>query len=493
MSASDDIEILKRKILREGKARAAAESRLEDYSRDIYIANQTLKKNLEKTKQARAELEFLHITAAAVSSDLGLSELLNKMTNHIGEFVGATNATWMTFDSEDRKPPEKPQIWNEKKGWHANNDDFFVFYNMVDFTELSASSKWLVVPIDETELNSNLAGLLIYVRIPTSSNKSIIAGALLPDTELIEETLYVLDTAKDHLVSGIKRRISDARIKRRNELLEETISRLETAQKQLIQSEKMASLGQLSAGVAHEINNPIGFIRSNLEVLGDYHQTFNRCLKLVNEELKKDDVNKDALLSIIEKQDIVFLLEDSGDILKTNLTGIDRVKDIADGLRTFSHAGEDKQTEISLLDCLNSSLQVVSNQFKYQHSIENSVADTLPAIKGNIGQLQQVFVNLFVNAADAMAEGGVLSIRSEVTDYHIFIEISDTGCGMTDDTIDNMFTPFFTTKDVGSGTGLGMSISMAILEAHHVAVTVESEIGKGTTFNLVFPILTQED
>ena len=92
-----------------------------------------------------------------------------------------------------------------------------------------------------------------------------------------------------------------------------------------------------------------------------------------------------------------------------------------------------------------------------------------------------------------MAEGGVLSIRSEVTDYHIFIEISDTGCGMTDDTIDNMFTPFFTTKDVGSGTGLGMSISMAILEAHHVAVTVESEIGKGTTFNLVFPILTQED
>lgn len=493
MSDSDDIEILNRKIQREAKARATAESKLEDYSRDIYIANQTLKKNLEKTRQARAELEFLHITSAAVSSELGLNDLLNKMTIHIGEFIGALSATWMTFDSEDRKPPEKPYIWNEKKGWHVSNDDFLIFYNMVDFTELSASSKWLVVPIDKISLNAGEAGLLIYVRIPTSSNKSIIAAALLPDTELIEETLYVLDTAKDHLVSGIKRRISDARIKRRNELLEETVSRLETAQKQLIQSEKMASLGQLSAGVAHEINNPIGFIRSNLEVLGDYHETFNRCLKLVNEELKNEVIDKDSLLSIIKKQDIKFLLEDSSDILKTNLTGIDRVKDIVDGLRTFSHAGEDKQTEMSLLDCLNSSLQVVSNQFKYQHTIENSVAESLPIIKGNIGQLQQVFVNLFVNAADAMSDGGVLSIRSEVTDYHIFIEISDTGCGMTDDTIDSMFTPFFTTKEVGSGTGLGMSISMAILEAHHVAVTIESEVGKGTTFNLVFPIMTLEN
>ncbi len=382
-------------------------------------------------------------------------------------------------------------ILNSDGQWNPDSKAYDLLVEPIDFENTEQDAKWFTQhPSNVEKIESKL---IAYVRIPTTDTRCLFISLLLIDIELDTETMLVLDTAKEHLVSGVKRRLSEARIQRRNKLLEETITRLELTQKQLIQSEKMASLGQLSAGVAHEINNPIGFIRSNLEVLGEYHQTFDQCLKEVNQELQKDVIDKSAFLSIIKRLDIPFLLEDSGDILKTNMTGIDRVKDIVDGLRTFSHAGEDKQVNMSLLDCINSSLQVVSNQFKYQHTIDNQLAEQLPPVRGNMGQLQQVFVNLFVNAAHAMAKGGVLKISSEVTDYHIFIEISDTGCGMEEQVIDNIFTPFFTTKEVGSGTGLGMSISMAILKAHHAAVTIESEPDVGTTFNLVFPIKADQD
>ena len=158
-------------------------------------------------------------------------------------------------------------------------------------------------------------------------------------------------------------------------------------------------------------------------------------------------------------------------------------------MKSFSHAGDENLIEMSLSECVEAALKVTANVFKYEHQIDNQLSLASPMIMGNLGQLQQVFVNLFVNAAYAMEGGGQLSIHHSQDNDRVIIHVKDTGSGMDKETVSQLFTPFFTTKPVGVGTGLGLSVSYAILEAHDAQVTVDSEIGVGTTFNLSFPVI----
>ncbi|WP_413701205.1 sensor histidine kinase [Psychromonas sp. KJ10-10] len=259
----------------------------------------------------------------------------------------------------------------------------------------------------------------------------------------------------------------------------------------MIQSEKMASLGHLAAGVAHEINNPVAFIRSNMEVLKDYLSDY----KLLSTEIEQSIEQNNLLTSssfkdLREKFDLNYIEEDSDDLLKSNIEGLDKVKEIVDNLKGFSHSGDEVLIEMSLHQCVISALQVVGNIFKYKHSVQNNVPDDCPLILGNTGQLQQVFVNLFVNVAYAMKDGGTLTIDCSQDNESITIHVKDTGSGMDNKTINQLFTPFFTTKPIGTGTGLGLSISYSILEAHNAQISVESKVNIGTTFNLQFPVIS---
>jgi two-component system NtrC family sensor kinase len=156
--------------------------------------------------------------------------------------------------------------------------------------------------------------------------------------------------------------------------------------------------------------------------------------------------------------------------------------------RLISHAGDAKLIQISLSKCVDAALRIARNVFKYEHQIDNQMNISSPLVLGDLGQLQQVFMNLFINAAYAMQGGGKLSIWHTEENHRVIIHVKDTGCGMNEETISKLFTPFFTTKPVGVGTGLGLSVSYVILEAHNVQVTVDSEIGLGSTFNLSFPV-----
>ena len=260
--------------------------------------------------------------------------------------------------------------------------------------------------------------------------------------------------------------------------LKKTLKLLKKTQQQLIHNEKMVSLGQLAAGVAHEINNPLSYLSSNLETLQDYIAQYE---SIIDKSFTGNENNSPDF------DELNFLKEDSKDLLSACLNGVKRVADIVTNLKQFSKKGSSEFSPTNLIEVIEDSLAIVTNKIKYKYDVNiNHESDNL-IVEGNFGQLQQVFVNLFINAIDAMPEKGALSIQTSSSDNEAIITVKDNGIGMKDDTKTRIFEPFYTTKDDSKGTGLGLSVSYAIITKHNATITVNSSVGKGTTFTLIFP------
>lgn len=266
------------------------------------------------------------------------------------------------------------------------------------------------------------------------------------------------------------------------------IDRLEEAHNQLLQSEKMASIGQLAAGVAHEINNPVGYINSNLGALQTYVHDLLRLLAAYEaheDELRPESV---ALIDGVKHEiDLSYLRGDVSDLLDESLAGLQRVKRIVQDLKDFSHVSETEMHWSNVTQGLESTLNVVWNELKYKAEVIRDYGD-IPEIECIPSQLNQVFMNLLVNAAQAISDHGQITLRTRHEGDNVRIEISDTGSGIPPGIVNRIFDPFFTTKPVGTGTGLGLSITHGIIRKHGGRIEVASEQGKGTTFSLILPI-----
>jgi len=266
------------------------------------------------------------------------------------------------------------------------------------------------------------------------------------------------------------------------------INRLEEAHNQLLQAEKMASIGQLAAGVAHEINNPIGFVNSNLGVLQNYVKTL---LNLISKyELYESELSTEshaAVVALKEETDLAYLRDDVGNLLAESLGGLQRVKRIVQDLKDFSHISDSEMQWANLEDGLESTLNVVWNELKYKAEVVKDYGK-LPEIECIPSQLNQVFMNLLVNAAQAITEHGRITLRTRQEGENVRIEIADTGSGIPLEIINRIFDPFFTTKPVGTGTGLGLSITHGIVRKHNGRIDVSSRAGEGTTFSITIPI-----
>ncbi len=276
--------------------------------------------------------------------------------------------------------------------------------------------------------------------------------------------------------------------------LEEAYARLKETQMQLLQSEKMASIGQLAAGVAHEINNPIGYVHSNLSSLHTYAQDLLLLLAGYEELCQKLPVECQLLLEPIReikaRADYDYLQQDLPQLIEESREGIERVKKIVIDLRDFSHAGElehEQWIEADLHRGLQSSLNIVWNELKYKVEVRKEFGD-IPAIECLPSQLNQVFLNLLVNAGHAISERGVITIATRQIDDEVCISIADSGVGIDAGNLARIFDPFFTTKPIGKGTGLGLSLSYGIVQKHHGRIEVQSTIGKGTTFRVYLPL-----
>lgn len=267
--------------------------------------------------------------------------------------------------------------------------------------------------------------------------------------------------------------------------------RLEEAHNQLLQSEKMASIGQLAAGVAHELNNPIGFVHSNLGTLESYLIDVMAILDTQDKMLSDPAAYPDPLASIArlkEEHDFNFVRQDIVQLLSESKDGLSRVRKIVQDLKNFSHVSEQEWQWADLHQGLDSTLNIVWNELKYKCKVVKEYGD-LPKVHCLISQLNQVFMNLMVNAGHAIEEQGTITLRTALRDENIVsIEISDTGKGIAPEHLNRIFEPFFTTKPVGKGTGLGLSLAYGIIDKHHGRIEVESKLGSGTTFRILIPV-----
>ncbi|OIQ79899.1 sensor protein ZraS [mine drainage metagenome] len=273
--------------------------------------------------------------------------------------------------------------------------------------------------------------------------------------------------------------------------LEDAYRKLQDVQGQLMQSEKMASIGQLAAGVAHEINNPIGYVHSNLGSLQKYLDDLFAVVTAYEQVESLLGQHPEALATlrlVKQKADLEFLKEDVAALMNESREGITRVKKIVQDLKDFSHVGSDEEWVFAdLHQGMESTLSIVWNELKYKAEISKDYGD-IPNIECLPAQLNQVFMNLLVNAAHAIEERGVITIRSGTLDGGVWVEVADTGKGIAAENLNRIFDPFFTTKPIGKGTGLGLSVSYSIVQKHHGSINVASEAGRGTTFRVWLPI-----
>ncbi len=277
--------------------------------------------------------------------------------------------------------------------------------------------------------------------------------------------------------------------------LEQTLEDLKASQNQLIQTEKMASLGVLAAGVAHEINNPIGYITSNFNSLQqglEYIQNFISDMQPCIEGDSDAETIKQTWHLLLKKYDLVYLLEDFVDLSKETTEGLTRVKQIVADLRAFSREDKAEKSAIDINDILRGSINILENQTKYHANIVTKLTE-LPRVMGYAGKLSQVFTNLISNANQAVDDNGSIHIFTEKADDGIRISVQDNGHGISEENMNNLFTPFFTTKPIGEGTGLGLSISHGIIEEHGGEILVSSKINVGTIFTVLIPLSQNMD
>ncbi|MFT5366535.1 MAG: PAS domain S-box-containing protein [Candidatus Latescibacterota bacterium] len=271
--------------------------------------------------------------------------------------------------------------------------------------------------------------------------------------------------------------------------------KLKQTQAQMVHSEKMAGLGQMAAGVAHEINNPMGFMMSNLGTMQSYVETFKKVFESYDRMAKvietRDSLaiqtNLKEVEELLDQEDLDFILDDVDQLLTGTLEGGTRVKEIVLGLRNFARLDEAEVKEADINEGLESTLKMIRHDVEQKGTVHKHFGD-LPLMMCHPGQLNQVFMNLLTNAAQSIEKKGDITIVTEVVDDHIVVRISDTGQGIPPENIKRLFEPFFTTKAVGSGTGLGLAIAHGIVDNHHGTIEVDSEVGVGTTFAIRLPL-----
>lgn len=310
--------------------------------------------------------------------------------------------------------------------------------------------------------------------------------------ELIEKRTTELAQANHALLEDVARReAAEATLLSRNTELKELNAKLSLAQDHLVQSEKMASIGQLAAGVAHEINNPIGYIFSNFGTLENYLLNLFDMLAAYEkaEALHSVPETVKELKAKRESLELDFLKEDIPVLMRESKEGIVRVRKIVQDLKDFSHVDTNPDWQFSNLNQgIDSTLNVVNNEVKYKADLVKVYGD-IPEVQCVPSQINQVAMNLVVNAAHAIgSERGKITVRTGVEGDRVWFEVADTGSGIPKDVLPRIFDPFYTTKPVGKGTGLGLSLSYGIVQKHHGSINVQTEVGQGTTIRVTLPI-----
>ena len=367
-----------------------------------------------------------------------------------------------------------------------------IFYNpedFYDFLELYIKNKFFKKNLSEFNSES------LEILIKTKDNKKTFTEMTLSSYEIFNVVHFVVLFQDITLRKNAETELlnSQEQLKVKNKTLEEALSSLQRVQDQLIHSEKMASLGQLTAGIAHEINNPLAFVSSNINRFNEYFNDVNSVLdkwRLLGKSFPGNNEIKNMIdeFSEMEKKiDLEFIRKDFTDLMKYNINGIEKIKNIVRQLQGFSYSMIDDLSEEDVNNIIEETLTLVWNEMKYKAEIIKNYGK-LPLVECKVGELKQVFVNLLLNAVHAINDNGQIIIDTFSLKEYVFIRIADNGCGIPPENISRIYDPFFTTKSLGKGTGLGLWICMSIIKKHEGLLNVTSEVGKGTMFEIKLPI-----
>src|SRR5680860_706274 len=329
----------------------------------------------------------------------------------------------------------------------------------------------------------------------TLMDKAAITNILNASIDEIEKQKKIIENTRDEITRTLTE-VHQQRnlIQEKNRALNKVLHDLKEAQQQLVMSEKMASLGQLTAGVAHEINNPINFVSANIKPL---KEDLSEIIESIH---RYDDVIKENKLDAFFKKvwqfnkdhDLAFTLQEVQELLKGIEEGAIRTSEIVKGLRNFSRLDQNVLKKTDINEGVDSTLALLHSVYKDHISIEKKYG-TIPEVECFPGEINQVLMNILSNAIQAITGKGKIFITTWKDENWVKIGIRDTGSGMDPATKNKIFDPFFTTKEVGKGTGLGLSISYGIIKKHKGKIEVVSEIGQGTEFIISLPIHQNEN
>ncbi|WP_255427973.1 ATP-binding protein [Xanthomonas sp. SS] len=348
---------------------------------------------------------------------------------------------------------------------------------------------------DDCALGERLAQWLPSDALSQARSNGRWSGSLPTEEHVVLAHLYFHADGDDGhflvLIQGIEgQQDYEQELQQRHAELRQAYLRLNGAQEKLLQSEKMASIGQLAAGVAHEINNPIGYVHSNLGSLQEYLRSLFTLIEAYERALRAPDPK--ALIPEIDdirnRFDIDFISRDLPQLMAESREGIERVTRIVRDLKDFSYSGREESWKlVDLHSGLESTINIIWNELKYKVTLDRHYGN-LPLVECLPSELNQVYMNLLLNAGQAIGERGTIVVSTGQDGEEVWIEFKDSGAGIPADLLQRIFDPFFTTKPVGSGTGLGLSISYGIINKHHGRIDVTSNVGEGSSFRIVIPV-----
>ena len=492
--AQNKIEELERALKREQAAKKLAEIQLKNYTQELLEQEVLNNESRMEVEIQQTQLSFLTGLLAETWSKPTLDKIVENYLERTCSFLSKPDNFFIELDNDASYTKfqyyTQSRIESDTETHLKQLETFLTQLNLVKIFEILSHEQetQLIDTNDISNESQDFYQFCVMVPLYTlaiEDKKTVgVAVLLYQDQQDINITkLQTLESSRSMLSIAIERKRAEEELQQQLINLEETNQVLEQTQLQLVGQEKLASLGYLAAGVAHEINNPVGFVLSNLENMSDYIQDIQSALQPLTDEPSSTSLS--TLNKNYEEYELPFLFEDSDEILKSSVEGLERVKAIVADLSTFSRMDNDELEPIDVTKVINKSLNMVSNEFKYKHHIEIDLLESAP-ILGIESKLQQVFINLFVNAKQAMDEGGTLFVQCYRERTKIIVRVKDQGKGIPQENLKEIFTPFFTTKAPGEGTGLGLSISYSILQQHNAKVEVLSESDKGTEFVISF-------
>ncbi len=392
------------------------------------------------------------------------SRILQTMSNAEVASVMITDTSGRVLSSLKRKPRQEPQLMF---------DPYWIPTPVSDQAVLQSRDDAFITTWAKVSLGSDLG----WVRLQTYNELDSADLGSLRQQNLL---LSVLSVVSGIVILGVFLWRAYFTVVKREHMFE---TQLDDATKRLVQSEKLASLGELAAGVAHEINNPVGYVSSNLTTLQKY-------LGVYEKVLDAPEADSEEMAALKKKLNYTFIRDDLQNLVKETQEGVGRVKAIIQDLKDYARTNAATHYVASDIQVgLKSTLNIARNQLKNRADVRLELGK-LPLVECAPAQIDQVFLNLIVNAAQAMPEGkmGLIDIRTDCNERKVWIEVQDNGPGIPTEVMKKIFDPFFTTKDPGTGTGLGLSVSQNIIQQHGGKLEVSSTLGVGTTFKITLPI-----